>query len=367
MTRKVLLIFAVWFFAANAFAVLVANRLNLAGDTAYGWIDPSSYVQERTWNPIPLHSRWDSLWYEDIAADGYSYKGPGSLSNVVFFPLYPALLKLVGAFTGGDLALAGWILSSLCLAAALVFLAKLVRAYHKGADPEIAIALLLVFPTAFFLDAVYSESLFLLLSVLTFYLLLRRNFLAAGAFAFLAAMTRATGLLLVVPVAIEWWQVRGKLKRPWRDAASIVMAPLGTALFFAYDWFRFGDPLIFFKVEATWGRAFALNREHLLTVTAPEVTNLLLDLGFVAFSALMVWLVAKRLRFSYASYMAAAIALPLASGTPMSIGRYIVVLFPIFILLASWKDRRALLGYAFVSVLLFGLYTTLFVNGHWAG
>jgi len=365
--RKVVAIFAIWLVVVNVFGVIALNRLNLSGDTAYGWIDPTSFVQERSWDPVAMHSRWDSVWYLDIAKDGYSFNGPGKLSNIVFFPLYPALIKVVTPFTGGSPVLAGWILSSAFLLLALVYLSKLVREFHKTADPELAIAFLLLFPTAFFLNAVYTESLFLFLSIATFYYALKKTFILAAAIGFLASLTRLTGALLVIPLVFEVWRTyRGSRRFDWR-ALSVLSVPLGTIGFFLFHRIRFGDFFLFFKVESWWGRTFGLNTEHLELLTRPAIVNFALDASFAVFAIVATYLVFRRLRASYGLYMAATVAVALSTGTLMSIGRYVLVLFPIPILLASTKDRNLQFGYALTCTLLLALYTALFVNGYWTG
>ena len=65
--------------------------------------------------------------------------------------------------------------------------------------------------------------------------------------------------------------------------------------------------------------------------------------------------------------MAATIAIALSTGTFMSIGRYILTLFPIYILLASIKNESIKQVWSFISILLLAMYTILFVNNYWAG
>src|SRR3989339_871 len=92
LMKRFITIVAAWACLINIFGLLALNRLNLSGDSAYTWMD-SSRVMEKTWDVVLLHARWDSEWYLDIIRSGYVYRGPGQLSNMVFFPLYPALVK----------------------------------------------------------------------------------------------------------------------------------------------------------------------------------------------------------------------------------------------------------------------------------
>jgi hypothetical protein len=159
--KNVLLLVLGWFIIINIFAVIANNRVTLLPDTAYRWINPQYTFQQQGWDPTALHSRWDSYFYLDIARNGYSYKS-GQLSNIVFFPLYPFLMAIGALFLNNNFVLAGWIVSSVFTFLSAVYLYKLVKDFHKDADPLLAVFLFLIFPTAFFLNSVYTESTFIL-------------------------------------------------------------------------------------------------------------------------------------------------------------------------------------------------------------
>jgi hypothetical protein len=365
--KRIFPIFLIWLVGINVFGVIVLNRFNLRGDTAYTWIDPSKFSQAQGWDLTPLHARWDSFWYTDIAAHGYTFKGLHELSNIVFFPLYPLLIRLVAFLAGGNLVLAGWLVSIAALFMALFYFAKLVREFHPNVDPDLPLLFLLIFPTAFFLNTVYTESLFLFLSVASIYYGLKKNFLAAGLFGLCAALTRVTGILLFIPLAWEYITAYGVRDIVRKKFMPLLLVPLGTLGFFLYHYAAFGDFLLFFKVESWWGRAFTLNRDHFLLMSNPAVINFAADVLFVLVALAGTYLAFKKLRTSYGLYMLATLAVALSTGTLMSIGRYILVLFPLYIVLASIKNRTARYAWIFASLLLLGMYTTLFVNNYWAG
>lgn len=366
--KRLFVIFLIWLVVINVFALIGLNRLNLEPDTTYNWINPDRLEQDKDWNPIGLHARWDSEWYLDIAQNGYSFNGPGELSNIVFFPLYPLLMRLVALFTGGNFVLAGWILSSLFLLLGLSYLFKIVKEFHPRLNSHLPVLFLLIFPTAFFFNALYTESLFLFLSLATFYYGLKKNFRRAGIIGFLASLTRVTGVLLFIPLAWEYWKERDfNLKKCFCPSViPLFFIPLGTSLFFGYHYLRFNDLLLFFKVESWWGRAFELNLEHLAASNPAALSNLALDVFFLVIALIATYLTFKKLRVSYGLYMLANLGVILSTGTLMSIGRYILVLFPIYILLASAK-KEVQLSWGFVSILLLAMNVILFVNGYWAG
>lgn len=366
-TKRVVVLFILWIVIANFFAVLALNRFNLKGDTAYTWIDPNQFSQNQQWNLISLHARWDSFWYLDIAQNGYIFNGAGKLSNIVFFPLYPLLIKATSILFGGNPIFAGWILSTIFLLLALIYFSKLIKEFHGGISSQLPLLFLLIFPTAFFLNAIYTESLFLFLSVATFYYALKKNFILAGVFGFFASLTRITGLLLFIPLIWEYFK-NYKFNQPLsKNFLSIFLVPLGTFSFFLFHYFKFGDFFLFLKVENWWGRAFNFNRDHFLLLTNPAVANFLIDVLFVVFAVAATFFVFKKLRTSYGLYMAATLFVALSTGTLMSIGRYILVLFPAYILMASVKNHYLEFAYIFLSTLLLAMNVILFVNNYWAG
>jgi Gpi18-like mannosyltransferase len=367
--KKIITIFILWVLIINVFAFFALNRFNLESDTAYSWINPESFSQEKSWNPFSLHARWDSFWYLDIAQNGYSFQGAEKLSNIVFFPLYPLLIRATSFLTAGNFVLAGYILSTIFLFLALLYLFKLTREFHSEINPYLPIVFLLIFPTAFFLNAIYTESLFLFLSLAAFYYGLKRNFLKAGIFGLFASLTRVTGILLVIPLFWEYLKnCNFNFKRVFSlKITPLLLVPAGTAGFLLYHYLNFGDLFLFFKVQGWWGRTFKLNDGHFSFFTNPSLVNFCLDVFFVILILSAIYFVFRKKWFSYGFYMLATMGIILSTGTLMSIGRYILVLFPIYILAASIKNQYLQQAWIFISILLLALYTVLFVNNYWAG
>ncbi|MBU3942552.1 hypothetical protein KKA24_01060 [Patescibacteria group bacterium] len=368
--RNIIIILFLWLLIINIFALLSLNRLNLKEDTAYKWINPDEFFQEQKWDLNSLHNKWDSFWYLDIAENGYSLgENDWDLSNIVFFPLYPFLIKIVSLLTLGNFVLAGWFLNVIFLFLALFYLFKLVKEFHSEINPYASIIFLLIFPTAFFFNAIYTESLFLFLSLATFYYGLKKKFLYAGIFGLLSSLTRVTGALLFIPIIWEYFKVQGfKLKTIFSfKILPIFLIPLGTFSFFLYHYFRLGNFLLFFKIQENWGRTFSFEEKHFQFFSNPAIVNFLLDTLFILFILTIIYFVFRKLRISYALYIVSTVFVALSTGTFMSIGRYILVLFPIYILLASIKNQYLRQSWIFISTLLLALYTILFVNSYWAG
>ncbi len=318
--------------------------------------------------------RWDSVWYLAIAHDGYP--GAGG-ARTAFFPLYPLLVRAVGAVAPPPLV-AGALVSTACFAIALVLLHRLC-ALELGLPAARATVLAVAFfPASLFLSAAYAESLYLALSVACLLAARTGRWAAAGALGALAAGTRSAGLVLVVPLAVLWW---GSRPRRAGDLACVALVPAGTAVFCGWLALRGGSALGPFEAQAVWYRSFAGpfagawdglvaawagarqllsgSREHVFFARAGGDPMAVARANLVLAGSLVLAVPAlvgafRRLPTAYGAYALAALALPLswpvAPQPLMSLPRFEAVLFPLFMWLGAWAAeggaarRRALLA-----------------------
>ncbi len=363
--RRSLAMTAVWLVIINLFALLAFNRLNLAPDTAFDWIpEIIGDMPAQSWNLIDLHNRWDSYWYLDIAQNGYYTRGE-TISNVVFFPLYPLLIRLAGPLAGGNLVLAGWILSCLFLLLTVVMLTRLCQEFHPDIDPNLPVAFLLIHPTAFFLNAVYSESLFLFLSLSMVFWARRGNFWVASAWAALASATRVAGVFLFVVLFIEFVQTNGWRSLLTRRVLPLAIAPLGALAFCLHHWIVFDDFFLYLKVQTYFGRDFVMDFNDLIAHNNVELANTAVDLFYTAVAILIGCIALWRLRLSYGAYMLVSLAIALGTGSTLAISRYSMVLFPIYFIGASIRSPVIRGAWFLTSTLLLALDTIRFMNHYW--
>jgi len=366
--RRSLAMVAAWLVIVNVFALLVFNRLNLAPDTSMEWMSPGNVRPvSQDWNIIDLHNRWDSYWYLDIARNGYYLRGETGQANVVFFPLYPLLVRLTAPLAAGDLVLAGWMVSSLFLALAVCMLVRLTQEFHPGIDPMRPALFLLAYPAAFFLNAVYSESLFLFLSLAMVLYARRRNFLPAAVFAGLASATRVAGAFLFVLLLVEFIHANGWRALFTRRAWPLALAPVGILAFFVYHWIAFDNFFLYVKVQSTYGRDFAMEAADFKFRNGPDIVVTVLDWFFIAAAALMGLIAILRLRLSYGVYMLVSLGIALGSGSFLGAARYSMVLFPIHLIGAGIGSAVGRGAWLFGSTLLLALDIICFVNHYWAG
>ncbi|MCA9971433.1 MAG: hypothetical protein KC425_14505 [Anaerolineales bacterium] len=335
-------------------------------------------------------SRWDTGFYVSIVEEGYVYEAD-PFPSVPFFPLLPLLMRAALPLTG-DAVVAGILVSNLALLLAAILFYHLVLAGWGTAVADRAVWYLLIFPSAFFGSAIYTESLFLLTAIGALYSARRGRWWLAGLFGMAAALTRLVGIIVLPMLLAEWLLQRGGRglgvgiptgrERPsWRALPSLGLIPLGTLSYMAYLWQRFGDPLGFVTGSAAWERvpqSPLLTIGELLTPPAEgwwaallagrlnlnDWIDLLLVLGFLAAGFVLLY----RHRWSEGIFVWLGVFIPFSSGLLMSQRRYMWVLFPVFILLAQWGRRpwvdRLVTA---VSLSLLALFTALFANGYWVG
>jgi hypothetical protein len=232
------------------------------------------------------------------------------------------------------------LVSLLAAAGAFVLLHRLALPKLGAEGARRAVLYLALFPTAVFLGAVYSESLFLLLALVGFLLAERGRFGWAGLSAGLALLTRPAGVALVVALALLAWSSPG---RP-RALARLALAPALFALYPLALWLWIDRPLAFLGAQETvWRRSFSPYGPlaGLWQAVRDPVVPELVFLVVVVALAVYAW---QRFGAPYGAYALIAIALPLAApaeGRPLlSITRFGLVAFPVLLALADLGARR---------------------------
>lgn len=333
---------------------------------------------------LGVWQRVDTIWYIKIAMQGYA-KGDGT---TVFFPLYPVLTRLVGYMTFGHHLLAGMIVSNLAYFFALVYLYKLAELEF---DSEVALhtlILLSVFPTAFFFLAAYTESLFLLFAVSAFYYARKGTWLPASIMGLLAALTKQLGLLLFLPLLYEYMAERKfKFQSVRWNVLFLLLIPTGTIAFLLFRSLCVGDALLITETYRTqwgvhaarpWNNIFdslmAICDTERFPPLNPEDTYSRrifynsLDLACVGLFILLSFASLRRLRLSYSLYMFSVLFVVLSQDFrppyPIpALPRYVLVLFPGFMLLASVVKSRTLRWMVwYFSAMLLSLFTAMFAT-----
>ena len=335
-------------------------------------------------------NHWDAANFTRIAQYGYQ-----TIYDTAFFPLFPLLVKCIAFLFGNNGYLAiGMFLSNLALLGSLFVLYQIATDILGEQIGRRTLLYLCIFPTAFFFFAAYNESLFLLLTASSFLAMRRQKWWLAAILGFFAALTRAAGVLLVIPFLYELWITRDAITSDNKNTLHkivstisrvlpLLIIPLGTLIYCLYCWKLFHNPLAFAAVQSHWDRHITwpwvgiLSSLRELLLIQPfgsffEV-HLLLDLAatisFVAL-AILGW---RKLRMSYNIWIVLLLFFMLISpaiaqhDVLVSNQRFVLEMFPAFITLAalSVKYPRLHLGLFISFPFLQATLAMLFVLNRW--
>jgi hypothetical protein len=361
-------------------------------------------------------ARWDAVWYLVIARHGYHPElGAFTSSRAAFFPLYPLGLRLISDL-GTPPILAGVLLSLAALAVALYGIHRLTTlelGVDGGEAARLAVMLMAFAPMAFFLSAVYSESLYLVLSVGVFWFARQGRWGTAAILGALAGATRSAGIVLLVPVLILYFYGPREDRLPdfpaalrlrpryrlRRDLLWLALLPAGLGVFMAYMALAGGGALLPFHAQAVWSRHFAgpylglwdgveaafeglrqlgsMQTHHVYFPQAKTGSPFVIAahnvelFAFLLVAVPMVVGVFRRLPLAYGVYILAALLLPLSYPVTwqplMSLPRFLVVLFPLNIWLAAWLvgRPRAARAALVISALAMMVFVGQFATWHW--
>jgi hypothetical protein len=234
-----------------------------------------------------------------------------------------------------------------------------------------------IFPTAYFLHAGYSESLFLFLTIGAFYYARQGRWLTCALLGMLATASRLSGLAIMLPLAFEYFQQKNFQWRQLRwDCALLGLIPLGFLAYLYLNYHYFGDPLKFLHFQREhWYRWFSSPWTALQwdmeEITHDQPIERVMQHGslLVAFAIGSIGLAvaAFRLRPCYTIYLAASWVLIFCDSFTLCSPRYLLTLFPLFMLLGQRRlPAWAHSSVTFLSILFYALNATQFVRGWWA-
>ena len=419
--RNILPLWLAWVLLVIGFQALATARfLPQWPDRAQQWTERSTgsgYQKGSVYLLDPFMNdqvAWDSEYYIGIAIGGYNdphvwtlttsgetipandpgrnLKGSYSLSYA-FFPLYPWTiwlvhwpLKIFGLNPIATSALGGVIVSAFGTLAGMYALYDLARDSLEEDGAMRAVFYLLIFPTGFFLVQVYSEGMFVGLAFGCLALLKRRLWIPAAILGAAAALTRAVGVALVIPMAItlvrtsKWlgpdleWRKYFSGGIPWRmlGRGLLVFAPL--AAFFLWKFSYLG--LAFDYVEthffgrgvfnlgfafSSWSEAF-----NSLFIGNPERTAYFLT-EFIGLTVGVVTCVScLKYNPEVGWFSLAVLAISWGSGPAQGIQRYVLAAPAVFMMLARWGKNPVFdRAWTIFSLLLMGLLAMLFAFNYW--
>lgn len=315
---------------------------------------------------------WDAPHYIYLAQDWYTNLGDEA-NFIVFFPLYPILLKPFVSFFNP--VWSGIILSSLFFILGGIMFYKLVKDQFSEKIAKRALVFLSCFPTSYFFQAPYTESLFLLMSVSAFYFVsVKNNFLLSGVALGLAALARPVGILLL-PALFYYW-VKSK-RGPFLLLYLSLPTVFSVILYLGINWQVYGDPFQFLTIQREhWHKSLAFPWSGLVSsweiAFSGAINQYTLIIGWAEAIALTFgWLT---LPFIYLKtpkpwfiYSFLSVLLFSSTSFVLSTPRYLLGVFPVFVLLglvSKYKFVMFVLMLVTIGLLL-GL-TYIASTGQWA-
>lgn len=323
-------------------------------------------------------ANWDGGWYLHIAEHGYN----GATNLTAFFPVYPILIYIFHSIFHVKYVLSGILVANFSFLFALIFLYRLVSIEQQ--DEEIAkktLWLLFAFPAALFFNMTYTESTNLLFLVLFFYFLQKDKWYLALISGALATLTHDLGIILSVSALIYWWKNKHLHSTAQRILRffSIGIIPAGLAFYMIFLWIHTGSPITFIQAQAEWYRQAVVpiySIIHLLIHLQSSgdanykflmYVNGLSTLFFAALAIPMI--LDKKIKLEQTVFYILTLLACVVSGTggdAQSYARFMVVLFPGFIVLAKQLKNQTL----FMSIMLFMfsieiILTGMFADGYW--
>jgi hypothetical protein len=322
-----------------------------------------------------MFDKWDAPHYVEIAKNWYVNTGDAA-NFIVFFPFYPILIRLF-TFDFNYANLSALIISNVCSLFAFLYLYKITKLEFNDTVAVKAVIFLSIFPIAYFLSVPYTEGLFFALVIASIYYARLGKWQFSGIIGLFTALTRIGGLLLLPVLFVEYFHQTGwKLRKINSKVLWIFLTLVGFLIYLGINYQVTGNPFSFLTVEAThWfnrldpksglygAYGWAKNASY------PEnVTIGIAPLSFAVFGLIVIgasfW---RRIRPVYIIYMVFSWALAVSTSWWISVPRYIMAMFPMFMLFGLiTKNKPVNIAIAVLSISLLIYFTIFFARGAWA-
>lgn len=317
---------------------------------------------------IKRFAGFDGLHYINIAQNGYEK------NEVAFFPLYPLLIRLVAPIL--SFPVAALIIPSLALVIVLLLLPKYLLQIGVTKNSKWFLIFFLTFPTSFFLQSAYTESLFILFILLTLISDKKNDALATVLFGFLAGATRVVGIFLAIPLLFS------------KRRSVIVLSPiLGFLSYVGYLWLSTNDPLKFFHVQSQFGAGRTTNIVFLPQVLYRYLKIFLTaDLNYLYFIAAIEFgifvfvltvlivdlfrIINKKAagnlsdRLGLNLFGLTLLIFPTVTGTLLSIPRLVLPILTLYLVLSEIKNIYLKLAIVGIFSLLHIILLMFFIQGY---
>lgn len=337
-------------------------------------IDPSVFYDYKEKHGIVnIIALNDGQWYKNIAEKGQLHVIPNDLfpnfknhynySSYMFFPLYPYTVRFLMKITGLGFVQVGFIFSLILSLALFLFFYKFSSHVLGNKDQAFwATLLLIVFPYHFYYSMLYTESLYLILLLMSFYSIEKEKWFVFVISSSLLAITRAPGIIMGLPLLV--YLIEKTKKEDILSKHTLLKVSLFSFMLIIYSLYGIylkymtGEYFAFTVAAKGWGRPLSFNpiaglftedfwRAYILSA----YTTVFIIIGIFSY---------KQLRISFLLVVFLGIALPLATCTSNAMPRYISVLFPFMFVFSSKLTRLKYKPVIIISLFCLQLVTFYF-------
>ena len=352
---RVFKIILTWFLVTRIILTLIGGVTQILHPTTFvGFFDDQELSKNSfVMSPfVRVWAQWDSIYYYRTAEQNYP-----DIKNIktdlkterrfAFFPLYSLLIKIVSTLSGLNLYLSGLLISNIFLIVSCVLMYNLLALDYSTRTALQAVKFMLIAPTSFIFSGYLTESLYLFLAILCFWLARQQHWLMVGFAGIFTSLSRVPGVLLIIPLGVVAWHqsnvnADSRTKRIIK-LLPLLLIPLGLVIFMFINYWKTGDALFFLHIQDTWGKKIrnpiiSLPLE-LINALANNTINRIIETGSTLFAFVLLATGFRYLRPEYRVFCLYSLLLPLLTATT-SMPRYLLPIFPLYLCLERLCPSR---------------------------
>lgn len=315
----------------------------------------------------------DTPHYLFLAENGYVSSGDKA-NLIVFYPLYPWLMRLFNLAVH-DYFISGLVVSDFCFGAASCFLFELLNMEYGRMSAIWGTILLFCAPFGLFYGAVYTESLFIMLTLMTFYYIRTKKYIPAAIFGFLSCLSRTQGVILFI---CAFYLLIAELIKTKKFNTHLAICtftiPLGFIVYLLMNSVLFGNCFKYleFQSAAPWyntahwfgktlSQSYNMAKEHeglANIIYYPQLIFFFVGTGTIFYG------IYRGVRSEYLIYCGAYIFMCYTHGWLISGSRYMCACIPLYIIFAACKNKYIKTAIIIICAVLFFMVTRLWTMGY---
>jgi len=327
-----------------------------------------------------IFSAWDAHHYQFLAQ--YGYQTTGDEANfIVFFPLYPLLIKLTSFFIPNFIIASLFVNFIFSIFAHFIVILIIDSLNTSKYQKCLSIVLFFISPISVYFFAAYTESVYLFLVSSFFFLLIKKKYYLASLSVFFAALCRNVGISLIIPFILQI--VINEKRRAFKYLPLVLFILISPFLYLFINFQVWGDPFYYQKVLViNWHKKVINPLDNIMMLIREfpdylnhEILTYTIDYSSIIFLFLIIFiylfLKKKCIPITWIIWMLVNWFIILSQSFLLSSARYIFILFPIYIILPAILPQKKMLKYistiiliiSFLYLAVLGLY--LYAVGAW--